>query len=192
MKRILCTILILFSCASLFFAEENQGDEYDDGYVYEQNGAGDQFLKITINGLFPLNFEKQLKTGGSIELGYYRFLNKFLALGGELELSYNVSIGEKLLVMIPFTLGVLYQPTYNKFEFPIYLTAGIGYETFQSIDYFPSFVMKLNPGAFYRLNEICSFGVTTTLLWVPQWYEDSSHNQNGFFLSAGIGARYHF
>ena len=192
MKRFLSTLLILFFCSAFIFAEEDQGDEYDDGYVYEQNGSGDRFIKISIEGLFPLNFNKQLKTGGSIELGYYKFLNKWFALGGEFLASYNISIGKKVLVMLPFTVGALFQPSYEKFEFPIYVTTGISYESFQSQDYFPSFTFKVSPGAYYRLNEMCSLGLSSTFMWIPQWYSDPTYNKNGLFMTLAIGARYHF
>lgn len=195
MKRVFSIILTLFLFTGIVFAED-QGDEYDDGYVYENNGAGDQFLKIGFGAIVPLNFvvdgQNKLYTGGTMEMGYYRFLNEWLALGGEFAATYDVSIGEKILIMIPVTFGALFQPSYNKFEFPIYVTAGFGYESWQNSDYFPSLVTKVSAGAYYRINEMCSVGLSTSFMWVPQWYSDSKYNSNGLFENIYIGARYHF
>ena len=57
MKRILLILLTLSIFTTSIFAQEEQGDIYDDGYVYEQNGRGDQFLKINLGTLIPLNFD---------------------------------------------------------------------------------------------------------------------------------------
>ncbi|MCQ2587479.1 MAG: hypothetical protein MJ174_05125 [Treponema sp.] len=195
MKRFLSIILSLLFITGFVFAEE-EGDEYDDGYVYEVNGAGDQFIKINLGSIIPLNFSSdginRLYSGGVMELGYYRFLNKWLAVGGEMSASYNISVGEKILVMIPFTFGIMYQPTYNDFEFPIFAEIGFSYESWQNMDYFPSLAAKLEAGGFYRINEICSVGLNTSFMWIPQWFKDSQYNKNGLFMTASIGARYHF
>lgn len=191
MKRFFSTILLLLICSTAIFAQE-QGDEYDDGYVYEQNGNGDQFLKINLGLQIPLNFQGQLNKGGSFNIGYYRFINGWLALGGEAGVSYDISIGSKVLVVVPITFSALFQPTFNKFEFPIYVDIGMSYETWQNINYFPAFTAKLSLGAYYRLNEMCSFGLSFDYFFIPETYEDSSKNFVGNFLGIKIGARYHF
>lgn len=197
MKRFISLLLTLLLLSGIAFAE-SQGDEYDDGYVYEANGAGDQFLKLNIGGLFPLNFGGTIKNGGSLyvggfaNIGYYRFLSRTIAVGGEVNATYNVSVGNKVLVMIPFTVGALIQPTINNFEFPIYLNIGMGYETWQNMNYFPSLALTATPGAFYRINEACSVGISASYMFIPQWFKDSSKNAVGQFMGIGIGARYHF
>ena len=65
MKRFFSIMLTLALCSAFVFADE-PGDEYDDGYVYTQNGQGDQFLKLELSGLFPLNFGKQVYPGGDL------------------------------------------------------------------------------------------------------------------------------
>ena len=192
MKRILLILLTLSIFTTSIFAQEEQGDIYDDGYVYEQNGRGDRFLKMNIGGLFPLNFDKQLYVGGAADLGFYYFLNKWIAIGGEFTATYNISIGHKILIMMPITFGVIAQPYTGKFEFPISLNAGVGYQTWQSIDYFPSFVLKASAGAYYRLNESWSFGLSSSFMWMPQRFKDKSKNDDALFLNACIGARYLF
>lgn len=186
MKRFLSIFTALLILSGTVLTAQEQGDEYDDGYVYTANGAGDNFLKLTLGGLFPLNFGKQLYVGGVAELGYYRFLSEWLAVGGEFSATYNLSIGKKTLVMLPITAGVLLQPSIGNFEFPIYINAGIGYETWQNLDYFPSFVLKASAGAYYRISDMISFGASTTFLMIPQ------AGKSGLFETAAVGIRYHF
>ena len=193
MKRFISALAVLCLCTTLIFSQEDDGDYYDDGYVYEQNGAGDRFLKINLMANFPLNFDGQLYVGGAVDVGYYQFLTSNLALGGDVLVGYNVTIGNKPLILAPITLGVLYQPTLGKFEFP--LTAGIGVFTIslRGGTYFPGFAAKVSAGAFYRLTEMWSLGLYGTALWMPEWHAGNSEwNYDGFFATAGIGARYHF
>lgn len=190
MKRLISTLLI--ACSLFFCTFAADSDEYDDGYIYSLNGSGDQILKINLFGNFPLNFGKQLYPGLGADLSYYKFITDKIALGGEVGISNNFTIGSKALFIIPITAGVLYQPTIDHFEFPLSLNLGIGIETLQSSTYFPSLVAKFTGGAFMRLTETWSFGVTTAFTWIPQWNKDSSKNANGLFLNAGLSARYHF
>ena len=193
MKKILSLIISLFLITTFAFAEDSNasgGDEYEDHYVYEINGAGDQFLKVNLGGLFPLNFKGQLYPGGAAEIGYYRLLTSNLGVGAEFGASYNVSIGEKMLVLIPITAGVLFQPTIGKFEIPVTVSLGAAYETFQNMNYFPSLTAKVNAGVYYRLNDVCSLGISSTALWIPQW--SSKGFDQGLFTTVALSARYHF
>jgi hypothetical protein len=204
MKRIFSILTAILLLSAAVFAEDNYDDkdEYDDGYVYEQNGEGDQFLKIDLGANFPLNFGSQLKIGGLVSIGYYRFLNQYLAVGGDLVIGYNVSIGNKPLFEVPVAFGVMYQPYVGKFEFPLMLNIGFATVTCQSMTYFPAFTAKFTGGAYYRFNETWSFGISTTTYWIPQWFSigrpNSSDNtrghaiDNGFFTSACLSVRYHF
>lgn len=191
MKHFISAILLAFLCAVPVFSQE-QGDEYDDGFVYERNGSGDQFVKIDIGLQIPLNFGDQLHNGGNLTLGYYKFLNGWFAVGGEISATYNVSIGNKVLVMLPLTFGCMFQPTYEDFEFPIFVTMGFGYETWQNMNYYPSFITKISAGGYYRINELCSAGITLEYFCMPETYEDSSKNFFANFMAIKIGARYHF
>lgn len=191
MKRIFLIILSAFLFSTACFAQV-EGDEYFDDYVYQRNDTGDQFLKITLGALFPLNFDGQLYTGGQAELSYYRFINKNFALGGDFTATYNISIGNKSLVTLPFTFGIMYQPTIGNFEFPLFLNVGLAYETWQNMNYFPGFVLKANVGASYRITEVYSLGISSTFTWLPQWVKNSKKNANGLFTSASISFRYHF
>ena len=195
MKRFISILsAILFLSAALFADDYYDDDEeYDDGYVYEQNGAGDQFLKIDLAANFPLNFGDKLYPGVAASVGYYHFLTGNLAVGGDALLGYNLSIGKKPLITIPITFGVMYQPYIGKFEFPI--SAGIGFATIscQNLTYFPGFSAKISAGAYFRFNETWSLGIDSIGYWLPQWFMgDSSKNDNGFFATLGLSLRYHF
>ena len=195
MKRFISIISAILLLSSAVFAEDNydDGDIYDDGYVYEQNGAGDQFLKIDLAANFPLNFGDKLYIGLGASVGYYYFVNKFFAVGGDAIIGWNNSIGQKPLITVPVTFGVTVQPYIGKFEFPI--SAGIGFATIscQNLTYFPAFSAKISAGAYYRFNETWSVGISSIGYWLPQWFiSDSSKNDNGFFALLGLSLRYHF
>ena len=195
MKRFLFSIIILSLFSMSLFGQETYDEDentYDDVYVYDSNGAGDKFLKISVGALFPLNFEHQLKTGGEISIGFYQFISKNLAIGGEFTPTYNQTIGEKILVMFPVTVGVMFQPYIGRFEFPLLAEIGIANETWQNMEIFPTFVSRLSAGAFFRITDSISLGFATDFMWFPQWFKDTSKNFNGLFESATISLRYHF
>lgn len=191
MKKLFSIIAILCLCTAFVFAED-EDEEYDDGYVYEQNGAGDQFLSINVAANFPLNFNGTIYPGIAAALGYYRFLDSNLAVGGDALIAYDITIGEKSFVTVPVTFGALYQPYFGKFEFPVSLSIGFATSSCQGLTYFPSFAAKATAGAYYRFSEAWSFGLSGYLYWIPQWFADSSKNDNGIFATAGLSARYHF
>lgn len=200
MKKLLSILLTLIIFTGIAFADDNEGDEYIDDYIYEQNGAGDQFLKIGLGVYIPLDFGGSVKKGngtlypgGDVNAGYYKFLNNWFALGFELTASYNVSVGNKILVTLPLCFGLLAQPSIGNFEFPCYFTVGIAYETWQNIDNFPSLSLGASAGVFYRFTEPFSMGITCNYNFIQQWVKgDSSKNAKGQFLGINIGARYHF
>ncbi len=198
MKRLFSILIILLTATTLFFAQETDEPAVDDEgfpevYVYDSNGAGDQFLKISLGALFPLNFKHQLKVGGDATIGYYRFLSKYFAVGGEMSATYNQSIGEKILVMIPFTFGGMFQPYVGKFEFPMFAEIGFAAQTWQNMETFPTLITKLSAGAYYRFSDSISVGLSTDFIWIPQWFiKEPSHNFNGLFETLNIGLRYHF
>lgn len=199
MKRFISIISTILLLSAFVFAEDSydEGDEYDDGFVYEQNGAGDQFIKVDLGANFPLNFGSQLKIGGLVSLGYYRFLNQYLAVGGDVLIGYNVSVGKKPLFEVPVAVGVMYQPYVGKFEFPLMLNLGIATITCQSMTYFPALTAKFSAGAYYRFNESWSFGLSTNTYIIPQLFAFKGENQGhspdlALFTSACLSVRYHF
>ena len=194
MKRFISIVSAILLLSAAVFADDYYEDdeEYDDGYVYEQNGAGDQFLKIDLAANFPLNFGEKLYPGMGASVGYYYFLTNNIALGGDAILGYNLSIGKKPLVTIPITFGAMYQPYIGKFEFPLMLNVGFATVTCQTMMYFPALSVKFSAGAYYRYSESWSFGLSTNTFWIPQWFKNSDYNDNGIFTTAGFTVRYHF
>ena len=178
--------------------------QMEDGYVYEQNGPGDQFLKIDLVANFPLNFGQQRYVGGLVSIGYYKFLDQYFAIGGDVLVGYNLSIGKKPLFSVPITFGAMFQPYVGKFEFPLMLNIGIATISCQSMTYFPALAAKFTGGAYYRINESWSVGLSSTTYWVPQFFlighvgDDPSKTtrghkaDHGVFTSAGLTVRYHF
>ena len=198
MKRIISILSVILLLSAFVFADSSDdGDEYDDGYVYEQNGAGDQFITIELGACFPLNFGKQLYVGGLVSLGYFKFIGQYLALGGDVLISYNLTVGQKPLLSVPITFGAMYQPYIGRFEFPLSLSIGFASISCQSMSYFPAFASKFSAGAFLRYSESWSFGIESKTFWIPQWFlideKTRGHKaDNGFFTSAGLSVRYHF
>ena len=195
MKRFISIFISLILCTTAVFAQDSYEDDediYDDGYVYEQNGAGDRFLKIDMGANFPLNFGDQLYTGAAASIGFYYFLNSYFAVGGDVILSYNLSIGKKPLITVPVTFGAMFQPCLGKFEFPFMLNVGFATVSCQQLMYFPAFSAKASAGAFYRWNETWSFGISAHGYWIPQWYTNLEYNDYGLFTSVDLSVRYHF
>ena len=203
MKRLFSIFIALILLTGAVFADDDEGDEYIDDYIYESNGAGDQFLKLNLGAYLPLDFGGSVKksngalyTGGNVNAGYYKFLNNWLALGFELTASYNISIGNKILVTLPLNFGVLAQPSIGNFELPFYFTIGAAYETWQNLDNFPALSFGASGGVYYRISEPLSFGLSCSYVFIQQWVKggkDIPAAQNrGQFLGINLGARYHF
>ncbi len=202
MRRILLFFCVLALFAGTLAAQSVPGDEYDPGDEYEpvedvsdgMNRRGDQYIKIGIMPNFPLNFDGQLYIGGAFQLAYFRYLNGWLALGGDLTVGYNTTLGSNVLMFVPLMFGVSFAPSVWRFEFPVSLAAGIAFETYQNRKYFPGFAGKVEAGAFFRLSESWSFGLGSDFLYLPQWYVDDSGGEAdyGLFLTAFVAARYHF
>ena len=211
MKKLLLILCVLFAFTQLGFSqEESQGDEYDDGYVYATNGRGDQYIQISLMPSFPLNFKKHMYVGGAAQLGYRRFLNSWLALGGDVIVGYHPTLGSNVFNFWPLTFCVTFQPSVWKFEFPLTLSTGLAFETYAGRKYFPAFVMKAEAASFFRIKESWSVGLGCDFLWLPQW--NSSHLLkdrtakggtltdeevknaafHGLFLTAVLSVRYHF
>lgn len=207
-KVIFAAFFVFFTIASNIHAQSFQSadisamdseDEYTDGDYYEdeeirltQNGAGDQFIALKLMPLIPLNFDKQLSVGGALSLGYHRFLTQFIAVGADVMFAYNTTIGSNLFTVIPLTVGITFQPYVWRFEFPITLNVGAALENYLQYNYFPGLILKGEAGCFYRMNENWSFGLECQLMYLPQWYSDSSKNDYYLGITATVGARYHF
>lgn len=199
MKRIISLLLIFVIASTSIFAQTEgnnitQDEQIEENFTYKMNGQGDQYIKIGIMPNFPLNFGDKLYVGGAAYLGYYRYINSWLALGGELMAGYNPTLGSNIFTFVPITFGASFQPTVWKLEFPITISVGGAFETSGNKKYFPGLVTKAEAGVFYRLSESWSFGLGSDFLYMPQWstYHDKEVYDYGLFITAFLTARYHF
>ncbi|MBQ9630822.1 MAG: hypothetical protein IJR49_04475 [Treponema sp.] len=211
MKKIVLLLCVFFVCTGVVFCQEDSsGDEYDDGFVYTQNGRGDQYIQISLMPSFPLNFKKHMYVGGAAQLGYRRFLTSWFALGGDITVGYHPTIGSNVFNFWPITFCAMFQPSIWRFEFPITLAVGMAFETYASLKYFPGFVVKPEVAAFFRITDSWSVGLGCDFLWLPQWNasklnKDLEENGgtfteaqvkdkafHGLFIMASISVRYHF
>ena len=114
MKRIVPLCCILFFCTAAFFASgKSQGDEYDDGtqFRYKMNGAGDQYIQISVMPSFPLNFKGKMYVGGAADLGYRRFITGLFAVGANIMVGYHPTLGSNIFNFWPITASVMFQPS---------------------------------------------------------------------------------
>lgn len=197
MKRILPIFWMLLLLTAPMFAQEDSEEDDSDimpSYTYKMNGRGDQYIKIAIMPNFPLNFGGQLYVGGAAELGYYRYLTSWFAVGGELMAGYNPTLGSNILTFVPITAGVSFLPTIWRFEIPLTLSVGMAFETCQNKKYFPGFAAKAELGLYYRFSESWSFGLGSDFMYLPQWHTttENADSDYGLFITAAVSARYHF
>lgn len=201
MKRILLVMTALLAITTQIFAQEAEEENNKVNYVYQTNRPGDQYIKVGLMPLFPLNFEDQLYIGGAIQIGYHRFLTNWLAVGGDFTPSYNPTRGNNVFYVMPVTVGVTAVPLLWRLEFPLSLNVGMAFETVENKKYFPGLILSAEASAYYRVSESWSFGIGSTFTYMPQWYseEESTMYEGkygnydyGLFITAAALARYHF
>lgn len=208
MKRLFPLACLILLCALPLSAEESK--DTDDSknpsvenpaeqtveYEYKMNQSGDQYLRVSIAGTFPLNFPNftslfdstsKLKIGGMGTLGYHYFLTENLAVGADVGFGFNVTIGSHVLNTIPILATATFQPTAGKWEFPITLGIGMAPQIYISYHYF-GMAVKGDAGAFYRVTPSWSIGIEGSYLWLPHF---TAGNQ-AHFATAAVSARYHF
>ena len=146
-------------------AEQPQ-PENDDEFVYKLNQPGDWFVKVGVNGGFPVQ-PATMNFGLDLNLGFYYFLAPFFAVGGDIAFDYNPTVGEKVFYCIPFMAKALVQYTIGKFEIPFILGFGGAIERHNSNSYF-GMIIKPEIGLFYRFNADWSIGGTFGTSILPQ------------------------
>lgn len=197
MKKLFFIFVLFAVFATPIFAQEEPAVEERPEFTYAMNGKGDQYIRIGLMPFFPLNFGKQMSVGGALIVGYHRFLNSWLALGGDFMATYNPTKGGNIFYTIPLTASITFQPYVWKFEFPISLNVGMAFESSANRKYFPGLVLGMDAGVYYRMNDSWSFGAATNFLYLPQWYSGENETRYGkydygLFMTAMVSARYHF
>lgn len=218
-KRARPAILALMLLTTVFLhAQEADGgeeEEEDGGVQIESDWSrttnlytrGDQTFNVSLGLVLPIGFvdqnagvlEKQMNLGGMLSLSYNYFLSSNWFLGGELGGMFASTLGENMYYIVPIGFRAGYQFILSRFEFPLSLLIGFAPQSYNGRSYF-GFFSKPSAGVFFRLNPSWSFGLNTSLWWVPQWtnktrelnYQTNKIHTHGFFWEIGVMVRYHF
>lgn len=204
MKRIITALCLALLCFSPVFAQSSGSEEpsFDNQFFMTQKG--DQYLRIGLSGVFPLNFpsvdklftqERKLSAGGAGYIGYHYFLTNKFAIGADAGFGFNATIGKHMFHYIPVTVTATYQPSIGNFEFPLTLGIGGAWEAYNGYTYFPGLVIKPQVGVHYRPLQSWSFGGELSYMFLPQFahlYDKEAKNYLGQFAELAIVARYYF
>ena len=163
--------------------------ETDEDYVFKLNQPGDWFVKVGVNGAFPIQ-PATMNFGLDLNLGFYYFFAPFFAFGGDVSFDYTPTVGEKVFYCIPFMAKAVFQYTIGNFEIPLFLGFGGAIERHNSNTYF-GMIIKPEIGVFYRFNPDWSLGGTCGVSILPQWYKNPEYNYTGYIMNAGVSVRYH-
>ncbi|MCQ2240298.1 TP0733 family outer membrane beta-barrel protein [Treponema sp.] len=195
-------------------SEENY-DDSDDDYMEEDDGddiffdygmhlPGDQYIRLSLGTSYPLNFpdassvisgDSQLKIGGQGSIGYHSFITSKIALGVDLGFGFNITIGSHSFNTVPILITGTYEPTMDRFSFPVSMGIGAAWESYNGKNYFPGLVLKPQAGAHFRLSENWTIGLETSYMFLPQFnsiHHSGEENKYGHFWTVDFCARYMF
>jgi len=166
---------------------------------YEPIRKGDQFIHVSLAPSFALfNIgpneiitETRINLGGTGALGYSRFINSKVALGGSIAFSFNPTLAGNLFFYLPITFTATYEFVFNRIHVPLSINAGFAFQTYNSMNYFGP-ILKPEIAAYYQFSPEWSFGIQTAWNCIPEIYSNSSDNRVGNILDIGAGFRYHF
>jgi hypothetical protein len=184
----------------LFGQEEEQAPEdvpedqdgTDPEYVVRVNQKGDQYILFSLMLAVPVQpTPDKLLVGGEGILGYMRFLNSRIAIGGTLDFGYHATVGGNVFYYVPISAKITYQPTWRRMEIPLSLSLGGAFETYLDRTYFGLF-LKPEAGLYFRFSPAWSFGGVVGVMIMPQVYKETANNYTGIVADLGLSARYHF
>ncbi len=200
MKQVIISVVLALAGLSLATAQETgPSTQPESNFDYEPIRAGDQYIRMGLGAGIPLfnmtpdgiERETNLNLGGTGSIGYSRYLNSKIAVGGEITFAFNTTIGGNMFFYLPLTFKSTYEFVYRRFHFPVSLGAGFAFQTHNANYYFGP-MLKPELGAYWKYSPDWSFGMTAAWSLVPQWYTDSEYNRTGNFLDINAGFRYHF
>ena len=204
MKRLFATACLLIAITVSAAAQPHEDDTIYFEPQHIENKAGDQNIRLALGLVFPLNFPDipslfetdgtQLSLGGMGSLGYHRFIAKDFALGFDVSFGFNPTIGSHIFNYVPILFSAMYQPTWNKLEFPLTLNIGFAWESYNNDNYFPGLIIQPEIGVHYRFNQDWSAGLEASYIFMPQFCELYSTGENYFgqFATISAVARYYF
>jgi len=208
-SRAFALLLVLswfsFQAASLG-AQEWDDDDWDF-HMADLYARGDQTFTITLGLVFPTVFYHQHggfrshnfspPVGGAGSLAYSYFFGPRFFVGGEIGVSFNYTVAQNTVFVIPIGLRAGWQFVMGSFEFPITIAGGIAPQRYMDFSYFGWF-LRGGASAFFRFSPEWSFGLNADWTWYPQRpprrEEDGHRNRSvdGNMLGITISARYHF
>jgi len=165
------------------YCENGEGEEEEEEeeltvMALPKHALGDQSLAISAGIFIPLFFQEfagpyhgaNLSLGGALNLQWNAYLSAYWRLGLEIAGSFSFSPNWHTLLMLPFTMKITYLISVSRFEFPIFLGAGISvirYREWSHLD----FILKPGFGAYWRYDHNWSFGFTVCW-WLDFQYID--------------------
>jgi hypothetical protein len=208
-KPFLCALLAL-AIATDASAQDAQQDDNDansnlpiqsdtTATRFSAYMAGDNIFAISLGALFPLFFtdkhynslKDNVQIGGAGSLAYLYFLTPRVFVGGELEGSFDQTLGQNYLFIVPITARIGYQWIVNRFEFPVSVSVGGAAHSYQTKTLFSVFA-KAQASAFFRFSEDWSFGLNAAFWWAPEITREPEKDAFGHFFELSASARYHF
>lgn len=211
MKRLIYCVILVFAFLPTLSAQTNPtkpqetepGDEYPtdsgDDYGFEPIRKGDQYIRVGVGIEVPLfnigpdgfETETNMRLGGTGIIGYSRFITSRISLGGELAFAFNSTLGENMFLALPLTLKGTYEFVYKDFRFPVSVAVGGALHNYRGRHFFGP-ILKPEAGCYYQYSPEWSFGITTAVNVLPQWYDNSADNRVGNLLDVTMNLRYHF
>jgi hypothetical protein len=205
MQKAAALFLILFLGISvLLFAQDDSAPEtepdWEDIYKSDLYTRGDQTLSIGLGVGFPIAFINQGEViehkitppiGGTGHINYTYYFNSRFFMSGELGLLFLPTIGGNTVFITFFGSRVGTQFILGRFEFPISIALGGTIQTYLDFGYF-GYYMKIGAGAYFRITNQWSFGITSNFCWFPQWTNDPAKSIDALFVDLSIVGRYHF
>lgn len=214
-KRIILAFLLFLLCFSLHIAAQEEDDQYREegeneveadsdysAYMPSLYSPGDQVVVLSPGMTFPLGFflndngkaitNNAYAVAGAGSVTYSYFLSSNWFVGGEIGGSFDGTIGENMLYIVPITIHSGYQFVFGRVEVPMKLSLGIAPQTHLNNNYL-GFFAKPGVSVFFRFNPDWSFGINTAWWIVPEWgTNDTSKDVTGHFFELTLAVRHHF
>jgi hypothetical protein len=130
------------------------------------HALGDQTLSISAGLFIPLfyqdfagvlNKSMNLSLGGTGSLQWNAYLSHSFLLGVEVAASFCYDPNKVVLLMLPLTIKATYVFSVSRFEFPIFLGAGISIMRYQQMSQV-DIILKPGFAAYWRYDANWSFG----------------------------------
>ncbi len=199
----LLTLMLLAVGGVVTAQEGGGGDQQPEGQAAPISvySLGSQTISISAGVLIPLFYQTfqgqvvgttNLSLGGMGSLQYGLHLDNHWLLGLEVGGSFNHSIRDNFLYMVPISLKGEYIFHLFPFEFPVYLGAGMAILKYRDQAHI-NLILKPGFSTVWKYNTEWGFGLNLVYWWVPQpWPKDPAKSRMGNFLELSLTAQYNF